>query len=132
MTEQATRPVSPHLQIYYLPITMFTSITHRATGIVLAVGSIFLSFWLVAAAMGPGAFASVNGISSAWYGQVIMFLWTFALFYHLCNGIRHLFWDVGAGLDLKTARITGFAVLGLTVILTFCTWAAAELVWAFG
>jgi succinate dehydrogenase / fumarate reductase cytochrome b subunit len=132
MAQQATRPVSPHLQIYRWQISMFTSIAHRATGMVLAVGSIFLSFWLVAAAMGPGAFASVNGISSAWYGQVIMFLWTFALFYHLCNGIRHLFWDIGAGLDLQTARLTGFVVLGLTVVLTIITWLAAELVWAFG
>lgn len=101
---------------------MVTSIAHRASGIVLAVGAVLLAIWLIAAANGPDAYAAVNGVFGSWFGQLIMFLWSFALFYHLCNGIRHLVWDVGAGLDLETARMTGFAAIGVAAALTIFVW----------
>lgn len=122
MSSQSNRPISPHLQIYRWQISMLTSIAHRASGIVLSVGSVFLAIWLIAAANGPDVYASVNGIAASWFGQLIMFLWSFALFYHLCNGVRHLVWDVGIGLDLETARLTGFAAIGVAVALTIFVW----------
>jgi len=122
MSSQSNRPLSPHLQIYRWQISMLTSIAHRASGIVLSVGSVFLAIWLIAAANGPDAYASVNGIAASWFGQLIMFLWSFALFYHLCNGVRHLVWDVGVGLDLETARLTGFVAIGVAAALTIFVW----------
>lgn len=122
MSSQPNRPLSPHLQIYRWQISMLTSIAHRASGIVLSVGSVFLAIWLIAAANGPDAYASVNGLAASWLGQLIMFLWSFALFYHLCNGVRHLVWDVGVGLDLETARLTGFVAIGVAAALTIFVW----------
>lgn len=122
MSSQSNRPLSPHLQIYRWQISMLTSIAHRASGIVLSVGSIFLAIWLIAAANGPDAYAAVNGLAASWFGQLIMFLWSFALFYHLCNGVRHLVWDVGVGLDLETARLTGFVAIGVAAALTIFVW----------
>lgn len=126
MSQQANRPVSPHLQIYSWPISMVTSIAHRATGIILAVGSVVLAIWLIAAGSGPDAFASVNGFAASWLGQLLMFGWSFALFFHLCNGIRHLVWDTGIGLELETARLSGFVAIGVAVALTLIVW-----IWAF-
>jgi succinate dehydrogenase / fumarate reductase cytochrome b subunit len=126
MSQQANRPVSPHLQIYNWPISMVTSIAHRATGILLAVGSVVLAIWLIAAGSGPDAFASVNGFAASWFGQLLMFGWSFALFFHLCNGIRHLVWDTGVGLELETARLSGFVAIGVAVALTLIVW-----IWAF-
>ncbi|MGB7754461.1 MAG: succinate dehydrogenase, cytochrome b556 subunit [Salinisphaera sp.] len=122
MSSQPNRPLSPHLQIYRWQISMLTSIAHRASGIVLALGAVLLAIWLVAAANGPDAYATVNGVFASWFGQLIMFLWSFALFYHLCNGIRHLVWDVGVGLDLETARMTGFVAIGVAAALTIFVW----------
>jgi succinate dehydrogenase / fumarate reductase cytochrome b subunit len=126
MSQQANRPVSPHVQIYSWPISMVTSIAHRATGIILAVGSVVLAIWLIAAGSGPDAFASVNGFAASWFGQLLMFGWSFALFFHLCNGIRHLVWDTGVGLELETARLSGFVAIGVAVALTLIVW-----IWAF-
>jgi len=119
---QANRPLSPHLQIYRWQISMLTSIAHRASGIVLSVGSVFLAFWLIGAASGPDAFAGINGFAASWFGQLLMFCWSFALFYHLCNGVRHLVWDVGVGLDLETARMTGYVAIGVAAALTVFVW----------
>ena len=126
MRNQSNRPLSPHLQIYRWTPTMLSSISHRASGIVNALGAVFLAIWLIGAANGPEAFAAVNGIAASWFGQLVMFLWSFALFYHLCNGIRHLVWDVGVGLDLETARLTGYAAFGVAAALTLFVW-----IWAF-
>ncbi|WP_423820944.1 succinate dehydrogenase, cytochrome b556 subunit [Salinisphaera sp. SPP-AMP-43] len=122
MSSQPNRPLSPHLQIYRWQISMLTSIAHRASGILLAIGAVLLAIWLIAAANGPDTYAAVNGVFGSWFGQLIMFLWSFALFYHLCNGIRHLVWDIGLGLDLETARKSGFAVIGIAAALTIFVW----------
>ena len=126
MSQQANRPLSPHLQIYRWQISMFTSIAHRVTGALLSLGSIFLAIWLISAGSGPDTFATVNGFAGSWFGQLLMFGWSFALFFHLCNGIRHLVWDMGAGLDLKTAHTTGYAAIGVAAVLTVLVW-----IWAF-
>ena len=74
----------------------------------------------------PYVASQSNGFAASWFGQLLMFGWSFALFYHLCNGIRHLVWDVGIGLDLETARMTGYVAIGVAAALTLFVW-----IWAF-
>lgn len=116
------RPLSPHLQVYRFQWTMALSILHRITGVALAVGTLLLVWWLVAAASGPEAFATVQGFIGSILGRLLLFGWTLALFYHLCNGIRHLFWDAGYGFELDVAYRSGLAVLGASVALTLISW----------
>src|SRR5258708_21896065 len=97
------RPLSPHLQVYRPQLTSVLSITHRATGVALAIGTLLLVWWLLAAATGPEQFAVVQAVLGSWIGRLLLLGWTWALFYHLANGIRHLFLDAGRGLELKPA-----------------------------
>lgn len=122
---ETQRPLSPHLQIYRWQLTMVMSISHRMAGIMLSLGAVYLAAWVVALAVGPEAFGCINGLATAWYGQILLLAWTVALFYHLCNGIRHLAWDTGWGLELGRAYATGWAVLIATVVLTVGAWALA-------
>lgn len=122
------RPLSPHLQVYRPQITSVLSITHRATGIALTVGTVLLAAWIVAAAMGPAAHAQIAAILGSGLGQVLLFGWSLALFYHLLNGIRHLFWDAGHGFDLATMEKSGKAVVAGTVVLTALAWILAKAV----
>ena len=117
------RPLSPHLQVYRWQITMVMSIVHRITGIMLAGGTLLLVWWLVALAMGPVAYGRAQNFISSPIGILMMFGWTVALFYHLCNGIRHLVWDTGRGLDLKSVYAGGWIVLAATAGLTVLAWA---------
>jgi succinate dehydrogenase cytochrome b subunit len=119
------RPLSPHLQIYKPQITMVTSITHRITGVALGVGTLLLAWWLIAAATGPEAYETVSAFLTSWFGRLVMFGFTWAIFYHLCNGIRHLFWDAGKGFELPTMRKTGMAAIVASVVLTLLTWIVA-------
>src|SRR5579871_4799492 len=118
------RPISPHLQIYKPQLTSVLSILHRFTGMGLVVGAAVLVAWLIAAAHGAGAFDSAQAIAGAWYGRLLLFLWAFALFYHLCNGIRHLAWDTGHGLDLKSVYLSGWIVLVASLALTLISFIA--------
>jgi succinate dehydrogenase / fumarate reductase cytochrome b subunit len=111
------RPLSPHLQIYSWPVTMLTSILHRATGVANATGTLVLTAWLVAAASGPDTFAMMRDMLTSLPGKIILALYTLSLSYHLLNGIRHLAWDTGAGLDVRTARVSGLLVLSGAIIL---------------
>jgi succinate dehydrogenase / fumarate reductase cytochrome b subunit len=121
----AERPLSPHLQIYKPQISSVLSILHRATGMVLAIGLLLLAWWLIAAASGPDAFATVQDFIGSWFGRLILFGFTWALFYHLLNGIRHLGWDLLIGLDVATMTKTGWAVVIGSVVLTILTWIVA-------
>lgn len=118
------RPTSPHLQIYRWTITMAMSILHRATGIALSVGALLLVCWLTAAASGPVAFANLQGFIGSWFGLLILFGFSYALFYHLCNGIRHLFWDAGYGFALETAWSSAIVTVAVSIALTVIAWAA--------
>lgn len=118
----ASRPISPHLQIYRWYFTMALSIAHRATGIALSVGALFLAWWLVALATGPGTFGTVQWLVASWIGQLALFGWTFVIFFHCANGIRHLVWDTGYGLDVRTAHWSGRIVVGAAVVLTALVW----------
>jgi len=119
------RPLSPHLQIYRWPVTMATSILHRATGCALAAGTLLLAWWLVAAAAGPEYYAMVQAILGSILGRLVLLGFTWALFYHLLNGIRHLFWDAGHGYSLPVANKSGWAVIIGSVVLTVLAWILA-------
>jgi succinate dehydrogenase / fumarate reductase, cytochrome b subunit len=127
--KSADRPLSPHLQIYRWQLTSVLSILHRASGIALSLGGIVLVWWLVAAASGPEAYGTVQRFLGSWFGVLLLLGWSAALFYHLCNGIRHLVWDTGHALDLRAVYIGGWLVLAGTVILTLAAWVAGILRW---
>ena len=116
------RPLSPHLQVYKPQLTTFMSITHRATGIALAVGTLMLVCWLIAAATGETAFNEVQAFLGSIVGRLLLLGWSFALFYHLCNGLRHLFWDAGKGFEIETAYMTGRIVIAASILLTIGAW----------
>jgi len=118
------RPLSPHLQVYRWQWTMALSILHRMTGVALAVGTLLLAWWLIAAAAGPEAYAGAQGFIGSWLGRLLLFGWTFALFYHLANGIRRLGWDAGWGFELKIAEATAWIVVAAAAILTLVAWIA--------
>jgi len=101
---------------------MALSILHRITGMALAAGTLLFAWWLVAVALGAQAFAQVHAVIVSWPGMLVMVGFTFALIFHFLNGIRHLVWDVGLGFEVRTARLSGWLVLGLAVILTGVTW----------
>jgi succinate dehydrogenase cytochrome b subunit len=124
----SNRPLSPHLQVYRPQITSTLSILHRVTGVALAVGMLLLTYWLISAASGPEAFATAQDLIGSFIGRLLLFGWTFALFYHLCNGIRHLFWDAGYGFEIETAQRSGWVVVGASVVLTLICWIAGYLV----
>ena len=123
--KHSTRPISPHLQIYRPQLTSVLSIVHRGTGIVLAAGALLLVYWLNALAAGADAFDQLRHLMGAWYGQVILLGFSFSLFYHLCNGVRHLFWDAGLGFELETVYRSGKAVIVVSLLLTAATWMTA-------
>jgi len=117
------RPLSPHLQIYRWQITMLMSILHRATGIVLALGSLGLAWWLHAMASGGESIEAFNRLAGSLPGMVILFGFSAALVYHLLNGIRHLLWDAGWGYELPKVYASGYTVFALSLLLTGAIWA---------
>ncbi len=125
MKNTANRPLSPHLSVYKPQLTSTLSILHRGTGVVLAIGTILVAYWLSAIAAGPEAFANASSLLGSWFGKLVLFGWTWALFYHMCNGIRHLLWDSGFGFDIPTTYLTGKIVLVASVVLTVLLWLVA-------
>jgi succinate dehydrogenase / fumarate reductase cytochrome b subunit len=120
----SNRPLSPHLQIYRPQMTTALSILHRIAGVGLGFGALLLVYWVVAAAAGPDRFAVAQALIGSWFGYLVLFGFTVALFFHLANGIRHLFWDAGYGFELRSAYASGIAVLAATVALTAIAWFA--------
>ena len=118
-------PVSPHLQIYRLPLTALLSITHRATGVFLALGAIMLVLVLASLASGIDSYNYWAQHLANWYGQIFLLLVTFSLYLHFCNGIRHLFWDVGMGFELETVDLTAKLAIAAAFVLTIATWLVA-------
>ena len=119
------RPLSPHLDIYKWQVTMASSILHRATGVGLGGGMLILAWWLIAAASGADYYEMVSGWLTSVFGRIILLAFTWALFYHLCNGVRHLFWDVGMGYDVVTATRSAWIAIAASVVLTLMAWIAA-------
>jgi len=122
------RPLSPHLQIYKPQLTSLLSIIHRATGVVLSIGSVFLVWWLVAAATGDDASPRASVLGLVVRAAAALRLDLFAIF-HLCNGIRHLVWDMGYGFDLGTAYVSGWTVVAASAALTLIAWVAGFMMW---
>jgi succinate dehydrogenase / fumarate reductase cytochrome b subunit len=120
-----TVPLSPHLQVYRFPLTVILSITHRVTGAFLALGTLLLLYLLMAAAAGPQSYQSAHALVSSWFGLALLLLWTFALYFHFCNGIRHLIWDVGYGFEKQLVDKTALVVLITAIVLTAATWLVA-------
>lgn len=122
---KANRPLSPHLQIYRWPMTMAMSIAHRVTGFGLYLGMVLLVWWLAAAASGPRAFDFANAVLGSWFGLIVLFGFTWALFLHTLGGIRHFIWDFGFGLDKPARDTLAWATLIASVVLTVIAWALA-------
>ena len=118
----AKRPLSPHLQVYRPQLTSILSITHRLSGVALGVGTLLLVYWLAAAAAGPEAFEGAQSFVGSFLGRLLLFGWTIGLFFHLCNGIRHLFWDIGLGFELDEVYRSGWTVVAATAVLSLVTW----------
>jgi succinate dehydrogenase / fumarate reductase, cytochrome b subunit len=129
---QAGRPLSPHLQIYKPQITSVLSISHRITGVALTVGTLLLVWWLLAAAAGPAAYAQAQAFIGSWLGILLLIGWAYALFFHLCNGIRHLVWDAGYGFDIATTYLTGWTVIVASAGLTLIAIIAGIVQWQHG
>jgi succinate dehydrogenase / fumarate reductase, cytochrome b subunit len=115
------RPLSPHLFIYKPTLTMLMSIAHRITGAGLYFGTLLLAWWLMAAAIGPDAYAGIGSFMGSFLGRLVLFGYTWALMHHMLGGIRHLIWDSGRGFDpherewLAIANLVGS--IGLTIII---------------
>jgi len=118
---RGNRPLSPHLSIYRPQLNSITSILVRITGNALLVGAVLLVWWLVAAASGAAYFDTVDGIVTSFLGDLIMALSALGLWYHALGGLRHLIWDTGRGLDMKTSDLMGWGMLGGSVVLTLLT-----------
>jgi succinate dehydrogenase / fumarate reductase cytochrome b subunit len=116
------RPLSPHLQIYQPQLTSLMSISHRLSGVFLSLGTVVLACWLIAAASGAESYQQAQDLLGSFLGLLLLFGWSFALFYHLCNGIRHLFWDIGLGMDIKMVYLSGKLVLLASFVLTALVW----------
>lgn len=104
---------------------MFLSITHRATGIALSAGVLLLIYWIWAVTSGPAHYEQAQTLFASAPGLVILFGLTFCFFYHLCNGVRHLYWDTGRGLELPSVYRSGWTVIVASIVLTLATWIAA-------
>jgi succinate dehydrogenase / fumarate reductase cytochrome b subunit len=116
------RPLSPHLQVYKIQITSLLSILHRGTGIVLYGGAILCALWFVALAAGPESYGKMQAFLLHPVGLIILMGWSFSFFYHLCNGMRHLMWDWGAGYEMVSVRRTGWIVVVSSFFLTGMAW----------
>ena len=118
---RGNRPLSPHLSIYRPQLTSITSILTRITGNALILAALLIVWWFLAAATSPEYFAIADGVITSWFGDLVMFLSLWALWYHTLAGIRHLIWDNAKMLDLDSAYKLGYAVIGGSVLLTILT-----------
>ena len=119
------RPLSPHIQIYRWTLTMFLSILHRATGVALYAGTLWLVWGLMAAATGPEAFALFQGVAGSWIGRLVLFGYTWALFHHMFGGIKHFIWDTGAGFELSVVEWISRGATVIPILLTLISWVLA-------
>ena len=120
-----SRPLSPHLQVYRLPLAAVLSISHRITGVGLSLGLLLLTWWLCSAAYGPDAYDQAMVYIASPLGLLILLGFSVALFFHLCNGIRHLFWDAGRNFEIsQTKRGNIYVIIG-TIVLTAAAWLLA-------
>ncbi len=122
------RPLSPHLQIYKPMLTMMMSIVHRITGAALYAGTLLLVWWLIAAAAGPNAYASVQWFMETLIGRLVLFGYTWALIHHALGGIRHFVWDLGYGFGPNEREWMTAATLVGSIVLTIVLWIVGYLI----
>ena len=115
-------PLSPHLQVYRWQISSLISITHRITGILNLLGLIFISTWISSAGIGESLFECFSVILKSFIGKFILIGFTWSMSYHLLSGIRHFFWDLGYGYEIKTANFSGIVVILGSLVLTIILW----------
>ncbi|MBL4773435.1 MAG: succinate dehydrogenase, cytochrome b556 subunit [Alcanivoracaceae bacterium] len=120
--KSSTRPLSPHLQVYKMPLSAKLSILHRLTGLALSAGAVVLVFWLFSLAYVSNSAVAIYTFFGSTVGKITLMAWTFAFFYHFCNGIRHLFWDVGRGYEISTVNKSGIFALIVALLLTVVVW----------
>ncbi|WP_339643740.1 succinate dehydrogenase, cytochrome b556 subunit [Jannaschia helgolandensis] len=118
---RGNRPLSPHLQIYRPQMTSISSILMRISGNALIVAALMITWWFVAAAAGPDAFATADAFVTSWFGKLVFLGSIWAIWYHLLGGIRHLIWDTGRALDVATAEMMGWGMVGGSILLTLIT-----------
>lgn len=118
---RGNRPLSPHLTIYRPQMTSMSSILVRITGTGLIVGALLVVWWFLAAATSPEYYAVADGVITSWFGDLIMSLSVWALWYHALGGLRHLYWDTGRGLEVEFAEKLGLVMIFLSVVLTVLT-----------
>ena len=118
---RGNRPLSPHLTIYRPQMTSISSIFVRITGNALLVAALLIVWWLLAAATSPEYFATVDGVITSWFGDLVMTLSVWALWYHFLGGVRHLIWDTGRALDVETSEKMGIAMFAGSFVLTIVT-----------
>ena len=119
-------PLSPHIQIYRWHISSLLSITHRISGVINLLALIFIFFWLIALSLGESNYESFLLIINSFFGKFILIGFTWSMSFHLLSGIRHLFWDMGYGFEIKTANISGITVIIFSLILTIIFWLLAR------
>ena len=115
------RPLSPHLKVYKHQITSVLSIFHRITGAGLAVSTVLVVFWLASLAIGEVTFKGFNNFLNNPFIIIVLVSSLWALWYHFCTGLRHLYWDMGYGYDLKSVTISGWVAVIFSFVLTFLT-----------
>jgi succinate dehydrogenase / fumarate reductase cytochrome b subunit len=118
---EVERPLSPHLTIYRPQMTSVSSILTRITGNALIVAAILVVWWLLAAATGPEYFATADAVLTSWFGDIVLTLSLWAIWYHYLAGLRHLYFDAGNGLDVPTAEMLGWVCVVGSVLLTVIT-----------
>ncbi len=121
MATNTDRPTSPHLQVYKLPLTGIISITHRMTGVMLSAGLILFVYIVSSVAGGATSYAAMQELMSVWLAKLIYWGFIYALFFHLCHGIRHLIWDAGKSFNRETLNRYALVELGCSLVLTLLT-----------
>lgn len=122
MDFRPSRPLSPYLQVYRLPLTAWLSISHRISGVILSFGLLAVVGVLFAAAQSPPCYEAIQGFLAGWAGRALLLVWLLALFIHFCHGIRHLIWDLGFGLQRQALTRHSLWELGAAVALTLLAW----------
>ena len=121
MATNANRPISPHLQIYKLPLTGIISISHRMTGMLLSAGLLLFVYLISAVAGGAESYATMQAVTTLWLIKLVYWGFVYALFFHLCHGVRHLIWDAGQSFELETLNRYAFIELIASLVLTVIT-----------
>ena len=118
---RGNRPLSPHLQVYRLPLGAITSIMNRITGVGMTLAAVLIVWWFAAGAFSEPYFTFVDGLLTSWIGNLILFGSLWALWYHMLNSVRHLIWDTGRMMDVETVEKTSYLVIGGSVVMTILT-----------